>query len=120
VTELFKCPAWAATDATHYQSILSNITPWRDSKGVSHYPFGNPDKKDTRPPMTLTMISQYPLARTWMLVDMDNPLMTQLGWGTSSDLPQKTIHGSSRNVLFFDGHVTAVPDSTPLTLVSVP
>lgn len=118
--ELFKCPGWAATEATHYQSILSNITPWRDSKGVTHFPFGDAANPVARPPMTMTMLSQYPLARTWMLVDMDNPLMAQLGWGTSPQLPQKTVHGSSRNVLFFDGHVTAIPDSTPLTFISVP
>ena len=118
--ELFKCPAWAATDAIHYQSMLSNITPWRDSKGATHFPFGDAANPVIRPPMTTSMISQYPLARTWMLVDMDNPLMAQLGWGTSTQLPQKTVHGSSRNVLFFDGHVASIPDSTALTFISIP
>ncbi len=118
--ELLKCPAWAATDATHYQSMLSNITPWRDAKGTTIYPFGDAANPKTRPPMTMTMISHYPLARTWMLVDMDNPLMAQLGWGTDTKLPQKTVHGSSRNVLFFDGHVESIPDSTRLTFISVP
>jgi prepilin-type N-terminal cleavage/methylation domain-containing protein/prepilin-type processing-associated H-X9-DG protein len=111
--EAFRCSAWAATEATSNSSLVLNINPWSD--GLR--PFGqsrNPEENSIPPAKFLT-ISTQPISRTWMITDQDNPIMVELGWASSANRPQNTIHGNSRNVLFYDGHVQKIPTSRRLS-----
>lgn len=42
------------------------------------------------------------------LFDVDNEFLKLLGSSASSSLPATSVHGSVRNVLYFDGHVSPV------------
>lgn len=111
--EAFRCSAWAASDATSAGSLVLNINPWSSDLR----PFGqsrNPDE-DSIAPARFMALSAHPLSRTWMLTDQDNPVMMELGWASSPTRAQNTIHGNTRNVLFYDGHVQKIPTSKRLS-----
>ncbi|AHF90551.1 hypothetical protein OPIT5_10410 [Opitutaceae bacterium TAV5] len=113
-SEFFRCPAWAATGATGNGSLVVNIGAW----GIK--PFGqatNPESASL-PVKKFSSIAGQPLSRTWMLTDQDDPVMADLGQSANPARPQKTVHGSSRNILFYDGHVQKVSDKTKLSTLS--
>lgn len=51
------------------------------------------------------MQQQRPLAEVWILVDADQVAVTNLANTWRDQLPDKPVHGSVRNYLYFDGHV---------------
>jgi prepilin-type processing-associated H-X9-DG protein len=70
-------------------------------------PFGYPDPQ--QPPFKRAQLSQYrALAELFAISDVDKGNVTDPSVGWWSDLPYAPVHGSTRNQLFFDGHVAAV------------
>ncbi len=47
-----------------------------------------------------------------MLFDVDTAFASLLGTTTSKSASPTSVHGATRNVLYFDGHVEAVPEGT--------
>ncbi len=45
-----------------------------------------------------------PLTDVWLLIDADQIAFASAGW--VADLPPKPVHGSLRNYVYFDGHVS--------------
>ncbi len=63
-----------------------------------------------------TPVSLYSIptpSRTWMLTDWDAETAPYFGW-PKTDMAPNPVHGSKRNRVFFDGHVTAVGLKEPL------
>lgn len=106
--EMFNCPAWVQnTPDLTKPSMALNIRPKGWVTGDTLYPFGYPTP--VQQPLSQVRISSYPLSRTWLMTDLDqvwNPAYSPL-----TDLPAKPVHGNSRNVLFYDGHVAKLEAS---------
>lgn len=100
VQEMLNCPSWAAkTPDPSGPSMSLNFAPsnWNGKR-----PFGYPGQAE---PLTLGSISGYPLSRTWLMIDTDKVWTAGSTSTWFNQLPDKEVHGSSRNVLFYDGHV---------------
>ena len=70
-------------------------------------PFGYPDP--LQPPLKQTQISHYgPPSGLFAISDVDKGNVADPSVGWWSDLPYTPVHGTTRNQLFFDWHVTAV------------
>ncbi len=70
-------------------------------------PFGYP--APPQQPLKQVQLSQYgSLAELFAISDVDKGNVTDPTVGWWSDLPYMPVHGSTRNHLFFDWHVTAV------------
>lgn len=79
--------------------------------------WGNPD--GAAPYDLPVMLNDIPRpASTWMLSDMDSQLAVAWGYrGWPEDkMAPRPVHGSIRNRVYFDGHVTAVPLNAPASL----
>ncbi len=105
VQELLNCPSWAnnTPDPTG-PSMQMNLFP---SNWGGKAPFGNAGS--STPPLTQGQIVQYPLSRTWLLVDVDQVWMGSARPGWYPQIPAREVHVSSRNCLYYDGHVGRVP-----------
>ncbi len=70
-------------------------------------PFGYPDPP--QPPLQRDQLHQYgSLAELFAISDVDKGNVTDPTVGWWGDLPYAPVHGSTRNQLFFDGHVAPV------------
>ena len=87
-----------------------NVDP-RPSSVVS--PFGYPNPPQL--PVKQSQLSQYGSpAELFAISDVDKGNVTDPSVGWWNDLPYKPVHGSTRNQLFFDWHVTPVKALAPL------
>jgi len=78
--------------------------------GAPVRPFGYPDP--VQAPLKRAQLVQYgSLAELFAISDVDKGNVTDPSVGWWSDLPYAPAHGSVRNQVFFDGHVTAVSAS---------
>ena len=75
--------------------------------GAPVRPFGYPDPQ--QPPLKRSQLNQYgSLAGLFAITDVDKGNLTDPTVSWRNDLPPKSVHGSTRNQLFFDGHVAPV------------
>lgn len=65
-----------------------------------------------RPPYNMDDIPNP--AATWSVTDVDKQLLQCPNWGWYPNLPTLPSHGKIYNRLFFDGHVEAVQNPTPV------
>lgn len=99
-----------SADAIVYvNNTASTLVP-----GYTGTVWGHPDVAEPRnSPVSIDKI-QNP-SRTWMLGDMDNRLA--VAWAYSGWEPERMsaepVHSSTRNRLYFDGHVESVPLNAP-------
>ena len=119
VAKVFVCPAYwqqAPGLTSDLTSLVArkvyfndpNINPNPLGSGVP--PFGTPATSPATQPLRLDAVSGYqPPASVFAISDVDQAL-PQLNPGVSwwSELPNKPVHGTVRNQLFFDWHVEAV------------
>jgi len=124
---LFDCPSWrqetpnppnltgSVGAAQRDISMFMNTAPkgW-STGGTGIRPFGGDPESDPDykiKAMTLTQIGRYPLSTTWMMMDIDQLWFQNSGKpGWYAKTPANPVHGSNRrNVLYFDGHVSAGP-----------
>jgi prepilin-type N-terminal cleavage/methylation domain-containing protein/prepilin-type processing-associated H-X9-DG protein len=105
--EMLNCPAWATqTPDRTGPSVQMNLFPlFFDNK----QPFG--DANTTNKPLTVGAITSYNLSRTWLLADVDKAWLNGGTPGWVNQIPLTAVHGSKRNVLYYDGHVSGVSAS---------
>lgn len=107
--KVLSCPAHRNATANSVSYIV-NCTlasvPRQRPFGAGEY-----SSSEAVPPVSLlTVASAGQLSKIWALMDVDQQVTYTpvKGSGWFDELPEKPIHGSSRNCLFFDGHVEAV------------
>lgn len=124
--DMFMCPGWVAAggfELSEKRSFMVHIRPWGDSHGAWNFcPFGDinaSEGHEKRQRRTLGELSQFPITRTWMLVDLDKELLdgTQNTASWKDGILPIPAHGSSRNVIFYDGHVERIPAAKLLPLL---
>jgi len=81
---------------TGTNSWTENPLPWRI------FGYYNPPEKPHR---ISEIIGLKPVTEVWVTGDMDKLSTSTAGW--AGDLPDKPVHGSVRNWLYLDGHVSA-------------
>ncbi len=99
--DLFECPAWVeAAEGREELRRPYYMLPiiWTDGSLIR--PFGYPSQND---PLRLQQIPD--LSAVQAIIDFDR------GVSSSSSAIEEPVHDSSRNVLFFDGHVDTIPVS---------
>ena len=109
VVKVLFCPGFehygitTADIATNTCYAITQSSP----NGLSFRPFGYPpDGLGQSPPHKLTEVqSEKSLADVWVLVDVDKLLITDTANSWQAQLPDKPVHGSVRNYLYFDNHV---------------
>lgn len=107
---LFLCPgnslAVESFDGTPIASYYSG-TGVKLANGTLARPFGKASG-GTRAPNLLDVANP---AEAVALFDFDTEILSLLGEGAVSGIPAKTddVHGSTRNFLYLDGHVKAMP-----------
>jgi prepilin-type N-terminal cleavage/methylation domain-containing protein/prepilin-type processing-associated H-X9-DG protein len=112
VAKVFFCPGFERygqnvtniSDRTVYAATMSGST-----SGLPWPPFGyppSPADSDKKPPHKLLEIQSYlSLSDVWALADIDKVAITNLDNTWRDQLPNKPVHGSVRNYLYFDNHV---------------
>ena len=109
------CPAWkrqvkAATEARCYWNP-ARIKGYYETNGLpTYFPF----KGGSNSPMRMQAILSIPnlmISKQWMIQDYDQINNSQ---GVVPGQAATPVHGSVRNVLFFDCHAESVPVSTVL------
>lgn len=103
VVPLLLCPA-------HPEATLQNpMTSYymgvrvRKTDGTLARPFAYNGKR------SLKVLDIAAPARAVALFDLDAPILTRLSQGAVTGAPSACVHGETRNVLYFDGHVASVP-----------
>jgi prepilin-type N-terminal cleavage/methylation domain-containing protein/prepilin-type processing-associated H-X9-DG protein len=114
ISRVFRCPGYErnAPDLTSLIGrkvfLLNDDADADPLKKVP--PFGYPFPPDEAAPLRLTAFdNNLPPASVFAITDVDQsiPILNPaISWW--SDLPNKPVHGSVRNQLFFDWHVEAV------------
>lgn len=111
------CPAWKskmkAADGKCYWSpfrLKGFYNPDNPSGYFSPFGKGQPDGKPLRMQAILS-ITNFMASKQWMIQDFDQINGSGLAMPGQSATP---VHGSVRNVLFFDYHAESVPVSTIL------
>ena len=100
VTNLANRVAYVRTVPTHVG--LTNA-----AGQVLFDPFGYPPYNGAAPlpPHKLSEVqSVRPLSDVWFMIDADQVAFATAGW--VAELPPKPVHGSVRNYVYFDGHVS--------------
>ena len=90
--------------------FLNGTSVDNSATSLSIYPFGYPvfapDHPAGEPNHKLTDVQSHaPLAEVWDIADVDEVAFPG-GW-SNIEMPPKPVHGSVRNYLYFDGHVSA-------------
>jgi len=106
------CPAWKrrmkASDGKCYWNPPRIKGYYNADGSPKYFPFkGAPDS-----PLriqTLLSITNFMASKQWMIQDFDQINNSQVAMPGQAATP---VHGSIRNVLFFDNHVESVPAST--------
>lgn len=100
-TDLFACPSWTkAADGDPSLSRPYYLPSLRLADGTRVQPFGYQSSSAPQKPMLLRELPDPSKNRA--IVDFDQ------GVSSSSATVATPVHGSARNVLFFDGHVRLV------------
>lgn len=87
-----------------YVRTMASYNQLTPPPGDVGFPFGYPDP--ALPPHKLTEVqAQRPLVAVWLLVDADQVAVTSTANTWRAQLPDKPVHGSVRNYVYFDGHV---------------
>ena len=108
ICPIFLCPANSSQPAsptdTKYAPNYYLAPTVRTSAGITKYPFGY-SSGNTRA-LIYNDISNPGNAPA--LFDLDAAILTLIGAGAVNYAPDTCVHGTMRNVLYFDGHVAAV------------
>jgi prepilin-type N-terminal cleavage/methylation domain-containing protein/prepilin-type processing-associated H-X9-DG protein len=83
---------------------------------LSFQPFGYAPGYSTprSPPSKVTRIArERPLTDVYALMDLDKIIVTSQGNAWQKQLPEKPVHGSVRNFLYFDSHVGTKKIASP-------
>ena len=96
---------------------LNNPAYFKDETTGKPYltfrPFGYPNNVD-RPHRLSEIAAQKPLTDVWVMTDLDKVAVVDVSNTWRPQLPDKPVHGSVRNYLYFDGHVgTKKPSAKP-------
>jgi prepilin-type N-terminal cleavage/methylation domain-containing protein/prepilin-type processing-associated H-X9-DG protein len=106
--KVFICPGFQRygkdLNLTARQMYCRTMASENSLKGPTGFPFGYPDP-DTPPHKLIEVQQQRPLAEVWILVDADQVGVTNPANTWRAQLPDKPVHGSVRNYVYFDGHV---------------
>jgi prepilin-type N-terminal cleavage/methylation domain-containing protein/prepilin-type processing-associated H-X9-DG protein len=107
--QMFECPAWlTATPDINGPSMQMNLKPRNWLNGSTQvWPFGDANTS-TLQPVNISRISGFPTSQTWMMVEVDKVWVTSTPVGWSNQIPDKEVHGSGRNCLYYDGHVARI------------
>jgi len=111
------CPGYKHDNQNAASTTMSNVVVYcrtvpsavglTNPNGTSFDPWGYPDFNGTPgyPSSKLsTVSSQASLSTVWILVDSDQVAFGTAGW--ANELPVKPVHGSVRNYIYFDQHVS--------------
>ena len=113
VAKAMLCPGFERAIKT--TSAITNLVTYylfggtRDdtSEALGFWPFGYPASgpyPSGLPPARLAAVgAAAPLSAIWYIADLDSVAYPG-GWG-GIEMPAKPVHGSTRNYLYFDGHV---------------
>ena len=119
VAKVFFCPAFERVASTPPVTWIGERTcygvtnpNYPDSDTLkpllSFRPFGYPpgESSPKAPPRKLNAVgAERPLTDVYSLVDLDKIAVTSINNTWQQQLPDKPVHGVSRNYLFFDNHV---------------
>lgn len=105
-------PTWLSFNkGTNDRQIPAYIAcqDYPDEQGGTFSPFGG--GKASNSPMRLAQLSFQGTNRPYAVIECDQKLYNSVAWNAPSwkaNLPVNPLHGSVRNVLYFDGSVQAV------------
>ena len=101
----FNAPVTSPTTVRQlYVRTMASYNGLTEPPGEVGFPFGYPDPKV--PPHKLNEVqTQRPLSQVWILADADQVAVTNPANTWRAQLPEKPVHGSVRNYVYFDGHV---------------
>ena len=101
----------ASASDTQYAANYYLAPTIRTDSGITQYPFGY--SQGNRRGLIYAQISNP--GRAPALFDLDAAFLSLIGVGAITRAPETCVHDSTRNVLYFDGHVAAVhKDINPL------
>lgn len=104
----FLCPANSSQPTsvsdTKYAANYYLAPTVRTDAGITQYPFGY--SSGNKRAVIYAQISNPGKAPA--LFDLDAAILSLIGAGAVTYAPDTCVHGSSRNVLYFDGHVASV------------
>ncbi len=105
------CPGYQRYNQNTASTTMSNVVIYCRTvpsvNGLTTDPFGYPDFNGVPgyPASKLNTVSQQrSLSEVWLMIDSDQIAFPTAGW--ASDLPAKPVHGSVRNYIYFDQHVS--------------
>ena len=106
--EIFTYPGWVAN--TSNENGISYFVHREPFPGV--FPLGRLSSNPNNLADTITrmQLSRYDLSKEIWISEADQEnqdIPSAAGW--FSDLPERAVHGSTRNVLYYDGSVAALP-----------
>jgi len=108
ICPVFLCPANSSQPTsdsdTKYAPNYYLAPTVRTDAGITQYPFGY--SSGNKRALIYNQISSPGNAPA--LFDLDAAILTLIGAGAVNYAPSTCVHDSTRNVLYFDGHVAAV------------
>lgn len=115
VCTTFLCPANpsqpTSVSDTKYAANYYLAPTVRTDAGITQYPFGY-SSGNKRAVIAAQIVNP---GRAPALFDLDAPFLSLIGAGAVTYAPDAAVHGATRNVLYFDGHVASVnKDINPL------
>lgn len=116
IAKVFFCPGFerratnvtTMSDRTVYGVCTQGSGNLSGATGLPWNPFGYPTNAPAPPKLPHKLIevqSFRSLSEVWMLTDVDKVSVTSVENTWRDQLPDKPVHGTVRNYLFFDGHV---------------
>jgi prepilin-type processing-associated H-X9-DG protein len=115
---MLECPSWLTkTKSLTAPSYVMNSNP----KEFNYLaPFGRLDSGAPKSqPVSFGKLSSFPLSQTWLMMDADKEQIGSVAAGWKDQIPETPVHGSKRNTLYYDGHVSSVP-TTQHSITSAP
>ncbi|MDF3056385.1 MAG: N-terminal cleavage protein [Rariglobus sp.] len=103
----FICPA-AASEQTGVGTSYYIGTSVRMNDGSLRRPIGLVNNSIVAQRRSVKRVEIASPARAVALFDADNEYLPTLSQSTVTGAPASAVHGTTRNVLYFDGHVAAV------------
>nr|WP_308984234.1 hypothetical protein [Coraliomargarita sp. SDUM461004] len=98
-----QCPASeAALDSTHASYLANNAVLMNN--GMTGRPFG---KSYGAKGLLLSQLANP--ADAVAMFDLDAEIWRTLGNASPNNTPTEAVHGTTRNFLYLDGHVSAMP-----------
>ncbi len=117
VMSVLMCPGFEVYNSRNIVNIATNIsyvTTIPNQNGLTNaaagnsnwYPFGYNSGSSQQGPHRISEIqAQQPLTDVWMLADTDKVAVNDPLNNWYSQLPDKPVHGSVRNFIYYDNHV---------------